>query len=146
MNPLIREAKAKDAPGVSRLITDLGYGLDTDGVLARLSAYSPHGNKVWIGIADEHVIGFLSFHVIPLFHVRGDLGRITAMAVASSHRRIGIGRLLVERAEEFAWRVGCIRIEVTSGDHRESEAHRFYESAGYAVACRRFVKARPTTA
>lgn len=144
MNPLIREANAADAAAVSRLITDLGYEMDADGVRSRFVAYSTATSKVWVAEQSLHVVGFLSFHVIPLFHASNDLGRITAMAIASSHQRRGIGRSLLERAEEFAWRAGCVRIEVTSGDHREGKAHRFYESAGYVLNCRRFLKTRPS--
>jgi len=62
------------------------------------------------------------------------------MCVASSHRRLGIGRQLLQRMEDFAEEQGCERIEVMSGDHREDDAHRFYQAGGYALSHRRFLK------
>ena len=67
------------------------------------------------------------------------LGRITSLVVDPGHRQCGIGRLLVAAVEEFGRAHGCIRFEVTSGDHRP-EAHAFYEHLGYKLDCRRFVK------
>jgi hypothetical protein len=43
-------------------------------------------------------------------------------------------------AEEAAAACGCLRMEVTSGDHREQDAHLFYQAQGYRADCRRFIK------
>jgi hypothetical protein len=45
-----------------------------------------------------------------------------------------------EAAEEFFQMAGCIRSEVTSGEHR-SDAHAFFKSFGYLEDERRFIKA-----
>ena len=58
---------------------------------------------------------------------------------AAHHRQRGVGRALVTAAEEFGWARGCLRLEVTSGDHRP-EAQAFYEHLGYQLDCRRFIK------
>ena len=42
--------------------------------------------------------------------------------------------------ENFAESMGCERVEVMSGDHREEEAHRFYQAEGYTLSHRRFLK------
>jgi GNAT superfamily N-acetyltransferase len=91
---------------------------------------------------DGEVAGVLAFQIIPLFHIAGDLGRITALVVSSRLEQRGIGRRLVAAAERFGWERGCARIEITSGDHRPG-AHAFYEAIGYRVDTRRFVKSRP---
>jgi N-acetylglutamate synthase-like GNAT family acetyltransferase len=44
---------------------------------------------------DGEVAGVLAFQIIPLFHIAGDLGRITALVVSSRLERRGIGRRLV---------------------------------------------------
>lgn len=96
---------------VSALIGELGYTLSSHDVSDRLSAYENPSSKVWIALLDYRIVGFLSFHIIPLFHTRGYLGRITAMAVSSSHRRFGIGSSLLAAAETSGWETGCVRIE-----------------------------------
>jgi GNAT superfamily N-acetyltransferase len=100
--------------------------------------------KAWFSlpIGNGEVAGVLAFQIIPLFHIAGDLGRITALVVSSRFGRRGIGRQLVAAAERFGWERGCARIEITSGDHRPG-AHAFYEAIGYGVDTRRFVKSRP---
>ena len=94
---------------------------------------------VFVAESTHRPIGILSFHCIPLFHADGSLGRITSLVVAPEYRHRGIGRLLIAAAEEFAWTSGCLRVEVTSGDHR-TDAHAFYEHLGYQLDCRRFIK------
>jgi GNAT superfamily N-acetyltransferase len=72
----------------------------------------------------------------------GFLGRVTSLVVTERERGRGIGRRLLAAVEEYAWSNGCLRIEITSGDHRP-ETHRFYERVGYQLDCRRFIRFRP---
>lgn len=65
--------------------------------------------------------------------------RITALAVADSVRRQGVGRRLLREAEQFARQAGAARIELTSAQHRE-DAHAFYRACGYDCGAMRFVK------
>ena len=81
------------------------------------------------------------FSIVPLLHVSGGLGRISALVVGPQFAGRGIGTRLVAEAEEFAWENGCARIEITSGEHR-ADAHAFYEAIGYRQDSRRFVKDR----
>ena len=136
----IREAREDDALSISNLMTELGYELSTSSVISRLTKYEGIGGRVWVALEDSRVVGFLSFHFITYFHAAGRAGRITAMCVASTHRRSGIGHQLMHCMENFAERMGCDRTEVMSGDHREEEAHRFYQAEGYALSHRRFLK------
>jgi GNAT superfamily N-acetyltransferase len=136
----IREAGPGDAEALAHLIGVLGYDLDAAGVVGRLVQYGTPWGRVFLAESGGRVVGFLSFHLIPLFHESGSLGRITALAVDADCHRMGIGRSLVAAAETFALANGCSRIEVTSGDHREHDAHLFYADLGYASDCRRFLK------
>jgi len=140
---LVRDAAVSDALDVTNLIGELGYSVAEQFVRDRLTQLSSKAeDKVFIADRAGEIGGFLSFHVLPLLHVDGNLGRITALAVSSRFRRCGIGRKLVAAAEQFAWANGCVRIEITSGDHR-TDAHAFYEAIGYRQETRRFLKSRP---
>lgn len=140
MHHQIREAQAGDAESIAQLIGVLGYGLESSQVSERLEAYGNESSRVFVAMDNATVVGFLSFHAIPLFHQQAMLGRITAMAIDPLHFRQGIGSSLLKAAEDFAVRAGCSRIEVCSGDHREGDAHLFYNSQGYHSDCRRFQK------
>jgi len=96
-------------------------------------------DKVFVCESSGSVVGVITLHAIPLFHTTGQLVRVTSLSVLEGWFRKGIGTKLVEAAEGWAWSEGAIRMEVTSGDHRDG-AHKFYESMGYRLAERRFVK------
>lgn len=141
--PNIRQADATDASAISELLAALGYPASIFEVSERITkcTATPDSN-VFVAEADDLVVGVASFHRIPLLHADGFVGRITSLFVASSHRKRGVGRALIATVEEYGWRLGCIRMEVTSGDHRP-EAHTFYERVGYRQDCRRFLKQKP---
>lgn len=139
-SPVIRNAQQGDAPAVAELLRALGYASSAAQVERRIVASTASADTVVL-VAEwsQRVVAVLSFHCIPLFHADGSLGRITSLVVAPGCRQRGIGRLLVAAADEFCRAHGCLRFEVTSGDHRP-DAHAFYEHLGYQVDCRRFVK------
>jgi GNAT superfamily N-acetyltransferase len=140
---IIREALLSDSVQISGLISELGYSATEQVARDRLAQLSSSAaDVVFIADCGGEIAGFLSFHILPLFHVEGNLGRITAVAVSSRFRRHGIGGQLIGAAERSAWAHGSVRVEVTSGDHR-AEAHAFYEAIGYQQETRRFLKSRP---
>lgn len=135
-----RIARADDASSIAGLLTALGYPSPVARIERRIAdSAASVDTVVFVAVSAQCVVGVISFHCIPLFHADGALGRITSLVVDPGHRQCGIGRLLVEAAEEFGRVQGCIRFEVTSGDHRP-EAHAFYEHLGYQLNCRRFIK------
>ena len=139
----IHEATPADAPGISPLLVSLGYAASNDLVRSKLQGLAAGpDDRVFVAAIDGELVGVLSFHRIPLFHAPDYAGRITALAVRPDRWRSGIGRALIEAAEEFAWSHDCARVEVTSGDHR-AVAHAFYEHLGYQADERRFLKRRP---
>nr|WP_223997881.1 GNAT family N-acetyltransferase [Burkholderia gladioli] len=71
-----------------------------------------------------------SLHALPLFHAAGNLGRITSMVVDERYRGNGVGSGLIDAAEHWFRQVGCVKLEVTSGDHQPA-AHHFYERHGF---------------
>ena len=140
--PMVRRASIEDAAQAAACLSDLGYATEVGILTATLAKLgdSPF-DAVFVAVDDSahQVIGVLSLHLIPLFHVPGHLARLTAVVVRAGARRRGVGRQLVTAAESFAREAGCQRIEVTSGDHRP-EAHAFYVHLGYSVDERRFLK------
>ncbi len=138
----IRMATADDSAEIAALLGELGYPADEAFVRTRLqSLLSSREDAVFVAEWDGELAGFLSFHLIPLFHTQGRLGRITALSVSGKFQRRGVGKAMISAAEALAWENDCERIEVTSGDAR-SEAHAFYRGVGYQEVSRRFMKSK----
>jgi ribosomal protein S18 acetylase RimI-like enzyme len=88
----------------------------------------PHNSVLTIGARDHdrNIIGGLIANMQPgwkWMHVQW-------LWVHESHRRAGIGRLLLEAAEKEAQQRGCAHVSV---DTFEFQARGFYEKQGYEV-------------
>lgn len=138
----VRHAVLADAPGIAACLAVLGYDTPPALVAERLTAFAASvADAVFVadGPPGAPLLGVVSAHALPLFHTTGQLVRLTALAVRADAQGRGVGRALMAAAEDWAWRAGARRVEVTSGDHR-SGAHAFYQALGYAPDERRFIK------
>lgn len=136
----VRIAQIEDADQIAACLSSLGYGTSSAFVRGRLNELAEsQSDMVFVCEFGGLVIGVVSLHVMPLFHAAGQLVRITSLSVLEGWFRKGVGAQLVEAAERWAWSMGAVRVELTSGDHRDG-AHRFYEAMGYLLADRRFIK------
>ena len=136
----IRDAIIEDAAMIAQLLDELGYPSTPDGVRQRLARLLPRDDtRIFVAERGAHVLGVLGLHRMPVLTERNDIAMIIALVVADEARRTGVGRTLLERAEDEArlWR--CGRIMVTSAERR-TEAHAFYERMGYQYTGRRFAK------
>ena len=138
----IRDARAGDAPGLARLLVELGYPDDEERVLARTEAFGGQAGSFLLVAEDEdEVAGLASATVVPLLHEDGSWCRLSALVVGSGHRRRGIARALVAEAERRARESGCRYLEVTTGERPGRDAaHAFYESVGLEQVSRRYLK------
>ena len=136
----IKKAEVHHASQIAELLGQLGHPTEPETIREKIFALSTSkADYIWIAQSRARVVGLLAFHLSPLLHAPGNLGRITALVVDEEFRGKGIGRLLVETAEKWGWDRECSRIEVTSGDWR-SRAHHFYQDLGYAIESKRFIK------
>lgn len=80
-------------------------------------------------LADGEVVGWI--HICMRKLVQVDLlAEIEALVVDASYHRRGVGRLLIQRTEQWAREQGCHAVCVRSNVIRE-RAHVFYERMGY---------------
>ena len=135
-----RRALIQDADKISVLMSQLGY-IVTPKLIEEKLSYSDASSTDEVFVVDDKnmLVGVVSCHVMSLFHQRGGCGRITSLVVDENTRGLGVGKLLVREADLFFRNAGCVKSEVTSGDHR-LDAHAFYISCGYKEDVRRFLK------
>lgn len=128
----IRPAHPTDAAAVNELLRQLGYPQDGTATTAtRIQAWADDpASAAYVAEGDGDLLGLVAVHLCPFFERTGSWGRIVALIVSEHARGQGIGEQLVTAAESFATGRGCVRMEVTSADHRPG-AHRFYRRGGY---------------
>jgi GNAT superfamily N-acetyltransferase len=137
--PKVREAKPADAAGIAELIALLEHPIDEKTVRKNLGKLKKAGELPLVATLDKQVVGLCGVHAMVTVHRPAPVGRITVLVVDNKAQRHGIGRMLVEAAEQWCREQGCQIIEVTSNDRRAA-AHAFYRHMGYERTSIRFFK------
>jgi ribosomal protein S18 acetylase RimI-like enzyme len=137
--PQVRDAKPADAPRLVELIRYLGHEIDVKAVRKNLATLRKSGETPLVATLDKKVVGLCGVGHRTVIHRPAPLGRITALVVARDAQDHGIGRMLVEAAEQALKKAGCQIVEVTSNDRRTA-AHAFYRHLGYERTSMRFMK------
>jgi len=129
MPVVIRPAQSSDTTGILQLTRQLGYEVDETAASARLSRIlARRDQQVLVAAADE-IVGWI--HVLLSEYVESDAAAVIGgLVVDRSHRRSGVGRVLVDAAEAWARQQGCGVVRLWSSSTR-TEAHRFYQGLGY---------------
>ena len=136
----IRRTSYEDIDPVLNLMHELGYFPEKSAIIENITEYdrSPE-YEVFVAEDEDKIVGCISLHVMKLFHMKGNVGRITSIVVPRESRRNGIGKDLINVADRYFRSMGCVKAEVTSADHRKN-AHKFYQSVGFVLDERRFIK------
>jgi len=127
----LRRARLEDAAEIARLVTELGYPVETGTILPRLQAVLVHPDHfVTVAVEpNERLSGvIMAEHRVLLLY--GPQVEIMGLSVGSDVRRMGIGRALVKEVEAWAQQIGDRQIVVRSNVVRP-ESHPFYEKIGY---------------
>lgn len=129
----IRPAALADASQLASLATQLGYSSTPDQVAVRLREVFQETEHV-ILVAERKGDGLAGYIEVFPFRTIGSNPRmeIASLVVDESCRSQGVGRLLMERAEECARGLGFKEAGLRSNVIRD-RAHRFYENLGYKV-------------
>ena len=138
--PKVREAKPGDSARLAQMIRDdLGHEISEQQVRKNLAALKKAGETPIVVMLDKTVVGMIGLHRMVTIHRPAPVGRIPILVVAKEAQGQGLGRMLVDAAEEWCRKQGCQIIEVTSNDRR-AQAHAFYRHMGYERTSIRFMK------
>ena len=128
----IRLAWAEDAERIAVLCQQLGYPASQEEVQRRLNQIQQdEQHAVYVAeLPDGRVVGWVHVHVCQLV-VADPQAEIGGLVVDEGYRRCGVGRLLMQQAEQWAREKECWAIYLRSNAVRK-DAHVFYEETGYS--------------
>jgi ribosomal protein S18 acetylase RimI-like enzyme len=135
-----RPAEEPDLPTLVHLLWDDEQGRTRESLLsddycrylAAFQALKGDANVVLlVAVENEEVCGCLQLNILSGLSSRGmRRGLIEDVRVAQTHRRKGIGKLIMLDAVKYARANGCGMIELFVHDDRKA-AHAFYEACGF---------------
>lgn len=127
----IRVAEAEDAECIAVLCEQLGYPTSIEEVRERLLAIqNDEKHIVYVAqLASGSVIGWIHAHAC-ISVTTPPHALVLGLVVERAERSCGIGRLLMQKIEQWAKEKSCHAVLVRSNIIRQ-EAHVFYEKIGY---------------
>jgi GNAT superfamily N-acetyltransferase len=142
---VVRLAQPSDWPAVAGLLVELGRGVaegTAEDPTHRLQ-FAGHLRQIahvtLVAAEGEDVLGVIDME----YHQRlGDhrpQARVNDLVVTERARGLGVGRLLLARAEELARKRGCFRMALVTAAWR-GQAIAFYEREGWRNSGEWFVK------
>lgn len=142
MSLSIRKALEVDIPILCTLMEQLsGHAIDSKQMLNRLQMIEESQiDYLYVCEEDGVILGLLAFRIRENVEEVSKFGEIAAIVVNSEKRNKGVGKFMMDYAENLAQEMGCKGTWLVSGFGREEEAHKFYQNLGYEINGYRFVK------
>ena len=131
----VRSAEPRDFEAVTTLLEALGRKEVTDETRDRCreiyaaQVSDPTADHLVAEDDEGEVIGFCSLHFRKRLNYPSPEAWVPDLIVSEKLRRSGIGKALLEHAEQRAIDRGCWALSLESAHHRV-EAHRFYVAFG----------------
>lgn len=128
----IRPARAEDAAAIAWLSCQLGYPTSVGQAEKRLDGIlGASGHAVFVASVDHRIAGWI--HIFLAQRLESDpFAELGGFVVAEHHRRRGIGRRLLAKAEEWSAGCGVAKLRVRFRSERD-EARTFYLKLGFAL-------------
>ena len=108
---------------------DLGYPCDFSLVVEKIKKLNSDREAVFVALIDEIVVGFIHVEKYDVLYFE-TMANILGLAVKSEYRKNGIGKQLINAAEEWAVKNNIKYMRLNSGISR-TDAHNFYRHLGY---------------
>jgi ribosomal protein S18 acetylase RimI-like enzyme len=129
----VRQMRAEDTSSVAALTTQLGYPATEDAIRRRYDLIKDRWDaRLFVAQhAGNVIVGWV--HVQATYLLECDArAEIWGLVVSENARGSGVGRRLVEAAEEWALMRG-LDVIVLRSNYLRTEAQGFYEHLGYTV-------------
>ncbi len=132
MSICIREARISDSEFIWELnCQEMEYAYPLENTMERIkSILCSENDRIFVAVCDDIVVGYVHVCNYDLIF-SPPLKNIMGIAVRQQYKRRGIGRSLLEKAEQWAIQEKAAGIRIISGSTR-SEAHEFYRKCGYS--------------
>jgi GNAT superfamily N-acetyltransferase len=129
----VRQLRPEDTAAVAALTTQLGYPSTEDEIRRRYDLIKDRWDaRLFVAQhAGNVIVGWI--HVQATYMLESDArAAIWGLVVADKARGSGVGRRLVETAEEWALMRG-LNVMAVNSNHLRIEAQGFYEHLGYKI-------------
>ena len=128
---LVRPAQPCDSNAMAGLAVQLGYACTREEVYKRLSQMQDRDHyAVFVAeLSGGQIAGWIGAYLFQSVETDSCV-EISGLVVDQNLRSRGIGKMLIDAAEQWARRVRCHVISVRSNITRD-RAHRFYTINGY---------------
>lgn len=124
----IRPGLLSDANELARLMGDLGYATTPAQMEMRLGTIARDPQyKTFVAENKDHLIGMIGVRTGMSYERDGVIAQIVTLVVDAAFRGQGIGKRLVNVAEEWARTQSANKLLVTTSINR-TQTHRFYQS------------------
>ena len=125
-----RQMSSEDSAVVAALSKQLGYPLSSQQVLQNINAVRrSKDHDAFVAIYNSHVVGWIGLAQTILIESL-PFCEINGLVIDENHRGKGIGKLLVEKAKQWAKEKGDDTLRLRCNVKR-TEAHEFYRHLGF---------------
>lgn len=139
---IIEEAGVADISALSELMNELGYITSIHEMNVRFqNILNQKDYKTFVATVDKEIVGMVGLTRNYAYEKNGFYVRVLALVTSHKVRQNGIGKKLMETAENWAREIGADTILLNCGNREERAiAHIFYQKLGYQIKSTGFIK------
>jgi GNAT superfamily N-acetyltransferase len=139
---VVRSFQPSDIAGVTGLTNELGYDTAVEQMAKRMETIGQQ-DHYWtlVAVAGTTVAGYIGLTKNYFWEYDGHYIRIQALVVKKEYRRLGIGKKLIDAAENLARDTNARLMVLNCGNRAErGAAHQFYPKMGFEPKSTGYVK------
>lgn len=139
---IIREAAPTDVFPLTELMNELGYDTTINEMKTRFENIQNHMDyKTFLATDGTVILGMVGLSRHYSYEQNGIYVRVLALVTRSKFRQKGIGKKLMDVAENWAREIGANKVLLNCGNREERAiAQLFYKKIGYQIKSSGFIK------